>query len=169
MKLKGNNQYEHNCLDWLISGHLVISISRQLWFSFRWLWGFPRPALLPCALLLCGWEWRRAGLQGGRPHHPHQPDWWQLVWGHDQRGVWLFSYQLRQCPCAFATVIPSYGGRLWSPHLRALSGNLILQWMSLHFLMCLLTEFVFLSLSVRSISGRPHLVVPSLLPGSVNS
>lgn len=51
--------------------------------------------MLQGALRLRTRERRRAGLQGGRHHHPHQPDRRELVRGHDQRPVGLLPAQLR--------------------------------------------------------------------------
>lgn len=53
------------------------------------------PAMLSRPLRLRARERRRAGLQRGQHHHPHQPDRRELVWGHDQRRIRLLPHQLR--------------------------------------------------------------------------
>lgn len=55
----------------------------------------PGPALLQSPLRLRARERRRAGLQGGRHHHPDQPDRRELVRGDDPRPVRLLPAQLR--------------------------------------------------------------------------
>lgn len=55
----------------------------------------PGPALLQSPLRLRARERRRAGLQGGRHHHPDEPDRRELVRGDDPRPVRLLPAQLR--------------------------------------------------------------------------
>lgn len=52
-------------------------------------------AMLSSALRLWAGEWRWAGLQGRRHHHPDQSNRWKLVRGHDQWPVGVFPHQLR--------------------------------------------------------------------------
>lgn len=108
-------KFLYNCFGTFCSAILLIFSSFPILNS-------PRAAELQGPVRLWAREWGRAGLPRRWHHHPDQPNWWKLVWGHAERPVRILPSQLRRRPRSIATLKES-AEKLWGVNIAVNKKN----------------------------------------------